>query len=63
MRCGLRVAVMNQQTVTAAHDPCPECGGFDSAHWEASGPGFDVWHCICGHDQTIPVNEPGKGNS
>lgn len=52
---------MNPQTATGT-DAGPECGGFDSTHWEASGRGWDQWHCTCGHDQMVLVNEPGKGN-
>ncbi len=40
------------------HDPCPECGGYDSTLWAGSGPGWDEWSCRCGHQWTIPINEP-----
>jgi hypothetical protein len=46
--------------ILAATDPCPDCGGFDSTHWADSGPGWIEWHCRCGHDWAIPVDESDR---
>jgi hypothetical protein len=52
--------VVNPRTLTAT-DPCPECGGYDSAHWADGGTGWAEWRCRCGQDWAVPVNDPGKG--
>jgi hypothetical protein len=51
--------VMNPRTPTAT-DPCPDCGGFDSTHWADSEPGWVEWHCRCGHDWAISVDESDR---
>jgi hypothetical protein len=52
---------MNPQTTTITScDPCPVCGGFDSAHWVDSTPGLDSWRCDCGTEFIIQVQEPGR---
>lgn len=51
---------MNPQVIVATRfDPCPHCGGFDSAHWVDSGPGWDTWRCRgeCG-SWTVEIEEP-----
>jgi hypothetical protein len=48
---------MDTQTITT-HDPCPQCGGFDSAYWQDSGPGWDSWRCGCGTEWNVQVEEP-----
>jgi lysyl-tRNA synthetase class I len=50
---------MNPQILTAT-DPCPDCGGFNSTHWTDRAAGWIEWHCRCGHDWVIPVDESGK---
>lgn len=51
--------VMNPRTLTAT-DPCPDSGGYDSTHWADGGPGWVEWHCRCGHDWAIPVDESDR---
>lgn len=49
---------MDTQTVTT-HDPCPQCGGFDSALLVDDGPGYDAWRCSgCNTGWTIEIQEP-----
>lgn len=52
-----------QQRTVTAHDPCPECGGFDSAYWVDSGPGYDSWSCKCSAQWVIIIEEPNRSRA